>query len=152
MILILSMVGVGLTEVSLSWSFYYWFACYSAIGLLCIFQAKNSSKESATMHHLLHWLGSLAALTVVFLFIHTERIDASQAGLVAVLILGLAIFTDGLRISVRYMLVGIYLFVTAVIMAYIETFIWWFLLLSVALIALEIYWIRKSDKPSSAEL
>lgn len=144
LILILSMIGVGLIEVSVAWSLYYWFGCYTVVGLLFIFQAQENGKGSATMHHVLHWLGSIGALGVVFLFIHTERMDASQGGLVAVLVLALAVFTDGLRIHPRYMLVGFYLFLTAGIMAYIEAFIWWFLLLSLALIALEIYWMRKS--------
>jgi ABC-type multidrug transport system fused ATPase/permease subunit len=148
LILILSMAGVGLTEISVSWSFYYWFGAYLATGILFIVQdkasAKESARESATMQHTLHWIGAMAALALVFLFIRTERVDASQAGLMAVLLLGFAVFTDGLRIHLRYMLVGIYLFITVAIMAYIETYIWWFLLLSVALIALEIYWMRKS--------
>lgn len=148
LILILSMTGVGLIEVSVSWSHYYWFGCYIAVGLLFIVQAKGSNQENAILHHVLHWLGSIGALGIVFLFIQTERLDASQGGLVAVLLLALAVFTDGLRIHPRYMLVGIYLFLTAGIMAYIEAFIWWFLLLSLALIALEIYWMRKLSGPS----
>jgi hypothetical protein len=144
LILIVSMVGVGLTEISVSWSFYYWFGAFLVTGILFVVQAKTRNQESATSHHVLHWVGALVALGLIFLFIRTERIDASQAGLMAVLLLGLSVFTDGLRIHLRYMLVGIYLFVTAAIMAYIESYIWWFLLLSVALIALEIYWMRKS--------
>jgi hypothetical protein len=148
LILILSMIGVGLIEVSVSWSLYYWFGAYLVTGLLFIVQDKVSAKEraggSATMQHVLHWVGAMAALGLVFLFIQTERVDASQAGLIAVLLLGFAVFTDGLRIHLRYMLVGIYLFITAAIMAYVESFIWWFLLLSIALIVFEIYWMRKS--------
>lgn len=144
LILILSMAGVGLIEISVSWSFYYWFGAFLITGLLFVVQAKKSAQERETLQHVLHWIGALAALGLIFLFIRTERIDASQAGLMAVLLLGFSVFADGLRIHLRYMLVGIYLFVTAAIMAYIESYIWWFLLLSVALIALEVYWIRKS--------
>lgn len=148
LVLILSMTGVGLIEVSVSWSLYYWFGCYIAVGLLFIIQAKDGAQQNAILHHILHWLGSIGALGIVFLFIKTERLDASQAGLVAVLLLALAVFTDGLRIHSRFMLVGIYLFVTAAIMAYIEAFIWWFLLLSIALITYEIYWMRKPSRSS----
>lgn len=148
LVLILSMIGVGLIEVSVSWSLYYWFGCYTAIGLLFIFHAKESNRESALLQHALHWLGSIGALAIVFLFIQTERLDASQAGLVAVLLLALAVFTDGLRIHSRFILVGIYLFITAGIMAYIEAFIWWFLLLSLAVIAFELYSMRKSASSS----
>lgn len=144
LILILSMAGVGLTEISVSWSFYYWFGAFLVTGLLFVVQAKSSAQERATLQHVLHWMGALVALGLIFLFIRTESIDASQAGLMAVLLLGFSVFTDGLRIHLRYMLVGIYLFITVAIMAYIESYIWWFLLLSVALIALEIYWMRKS--------
>lgn len=145
LILILSMTGVGLIEVSVSWSLYYWFGCYIAVGVLFVVLSKAGGQESATLHHILHWLGSIGALGIVFLFIQTERLDASQGGLVAVLLLALAVFTDGLRIHSRFALVGIYLFVTAAIMAYIEAFIWWFLLLSLVLIAYEIYLMRKAS-------
>jgi len=143
-ILVLSVIGVGLIEVSVEWSLYYWFGCFIVVAILFVMQANQSAVDNQVLRHIYHWLGSLMALGVVFLFTYTESLNPTQAGLVAVLLLGLAIFSDGLRIHIRYAMLGLYLFVTAAMMAYIESFIWWFMLLSIGLIVFEVYCARRA--------
>lgn len=149
-IIILAIIGVAVTEVSLQYSMIYWASSFVLFGLLFSFQAKVSDQPSNVVQHLLHWSGALIALALVFLFMRSGRLDASQAGSVALLVLALSVFTDGLRIHYRYAVVGVYLFLTTAIMAYVESYLWWFLLISIVVIVFEVIAIKRASLSDSS--
>lgn len=145
-IIVLAIIGVAVTEVSVEYSMIYWTSAFVLFGILFCFQAKVGDRPSNTVQHLLHWLGALVALALVFLFLHSGRFEASQAGSIALLVLALSVFTDGLRIHYRYAVVGVYLFLTTAITAYVESYLWWFILISLVVIVLEIIAIKRASK------
>jgi hypothetical protein len=148
LVLVLSVIGVGITELSVQYSLYYWATVFVVICALFSYEGARNDKENGSSqisHHVMHWFGALVALSLVFLFVYTGAINQGQAGLFAVLLLAFATFSDGLRVGPRYVLVGVYLFITAGVMAYVEEFLWWFLLLSFLAIGFEVYWLRRAS-------
>jgi hypothetical protein len=156
LVLVLSVIGVGVTELSVQYSLYYWGAVFIVVCGLFSYEGSRSDKanggQSQVGLHVLHWVGALVALILVFWFVRTGSINQDQAGLIAVLLLAFATFSDGLRVGPRYVLVGVYLFAVAAVMAYVEEFLWWFLLLSFLAVGFEIYWLRRAAKSSEAQV
>lgn len=146
LILVLSIIGVVITEVSVENAIYYWMGVFVFLAILFAVLATQAEGPVNVMHHAGHWIGGFSALVMVFLFIEAGRLDASQGGLVSFLVLALTVFTDGLRLHYRYAIVGFYLFAAVAILAFVETFVWWFLLVSVILICVEISLIIQSKK------
>ncbi|KZX78776.1 hypothetical protein A3715_07735 [Oleiphilus sp. HI0009] len=151
LILVLSIIGVVITEVSVETSIYYWMGIFVFLAILFTFLALKSDGKVYVMHHAGHWIGGFTALVMVYLFMDAGRLDPSQGALVSFLILALTVFTDGLRLHYRYAVVGFYLFVAVGIIAFVEAFVWWFLVLSLVVIGLEVALIMqaKKDKTTS---
>jgi Sec-independent protein secretion pathway component TatC len=99
--------------------------------------------------HLVHGGGGGAALALVYLFIDAGRIEQSQVGLLSILLLALVTFTDSVRLGIRFSLVGVYLFIVAAIMSYIETFLWWMLLLSGIIVFFEVSLLRQKREQAN---
>jgi len=149
LILILSIVGVVVTEVSVEYSIYYWMVIFVFLAILFTVLALQSEGKVHIMHHAGHWIGGFTALVMVYLFMDAGRLDASQGALVSFLILALTVFTDGLRLHYRYAIVGFYLFFSVGIIAFVETFVWWFLVISILVIFVEISLIKQAKKRKS---
>jgi hypothetical protein len=147
-LLVLSMAGVGITDYSPEISHFYWLAMVFVFAIAAMFsgykraQHKNLPVWNDIFIHLLHWVGTLIAVLVVYTFLHTGRIDFEQTGLMILLILALATFLDGLRIGWRFSLAGVFLGVTAIVAAYVEEFMLIIFFFAVVIMALGFFWVK----------
>jgi hypothetical protein len=149
-ILLFSVIGVGLTEVSLAYSEIYWAVMFLIFGVIFAWVSYQKTQQiSNALMHLVHWGGGVAALALVYLFIDAGRIEQSQVGLLSILLLALVTFTDSVRLGIRFSLVGVYLFIVAAIMSYIETFLWWMLLLSGIIVFFEVSLLRQKREQAN---
>lgn len=92
---------------------------------------------------ILHWLGGLVTVMIVYTFYHAGRITPQETGLIVLLILALTTFLDGIRINWQFSLAGVFLAVIAVCAAYIEEYIWQILTIAFGIIAFSYYWAFK---------
>ncbi|MGH8546998.1 MAG: hypothetical protein ACRERU_00020 [Methylococcales bacterium] len=91
------------------------------------------------MEQSLLWLGVALALGGALLLLQFERLTDQNAGLVILLILSLARYIDGLRIGWRFALVGNFLGLAAVSIAYTENFITLLFSIAAVTIAITVY-------------
>ncbi len=82
--------------------------------------------------------------------LYVDALDNKNTGLVMLLILSLATYIDGLRIGWRFSLVGNFLGLTAVSIAYLENFMWMLFGLAAITIGLTIFWDRHSSGTTSS--
>ena len=117
--------------------------CAMLIGFVQTRQGRHAFRE-IWIEQSLHWFGTALALAGSLLLLQFEALNDHSAGLVILLILSLATYIDGLRIGWRFALVGNFLGLAAVSIAYTDQFLP--LLFSIALvtIAITVYWQKRS--------
>ena len=138
--------GVVVTELMPQFSNYYWYGLCVLFSLVYAFSGTKQSSHNKVTHHLLHWLGAGIAILIVFMFQYQKLISANQAALFNIVIVGMAAFTDGIRIGFKFSLVGIYLFWLALVLSLIEEYLWLFIGLSVLIVAVQWFWSHKQGK------
>lgn len=129
LLVILSLLGIVITDFNQHDGYGYWTIMVVVFGLLAIFvswlQAKtgdNAFGEIAKEQGL-HWLHTLIVVGAASLIIKSGHMSEISASLVILLILGLATMLDGMRIGWQFTLVGFFLVISATIVAYVEKFI-----------------------------
>lgn len=146
LLLLLSLVGVGITDFSPEDGYGYWLMMVLVFGLLAILvtwlQAKKSDIDFAAIvkEQTLHWSTSLLVVGGAFLLQKSGRLDETSASLVILLILSLATMLDGIRIGWQFSLVGFFLGACAIIVAYLEQFMLAAASLAIGIIAVTILW------------
>jgi len=145
-VLLLSLLGMGITDFSPLESHRYWtlmiivFA-FASIGLGW---SRNEYKEDhfkkLIIWQLIHWGATSITVSGIYLLLQTGRLNYESTGLIIELILGLSLFLDGRHLGWRVSLLGSLVGITAIIAAYIEEYIWVILLLSLCLSVITYYW------------
>lgn len=150
--IILSLVGVAVTDFSPGDGYWYWMIMIIVFGVIAVItgfvEAKKGDRnlvKKILVVQVIHWLGSMLTVIGVFLLLNAGRLNAENSALVILLILALTTFLDGIRLGWRFSIAGVFLGVTAIIAAYIEQFMWVVLMLAVALIAATLYWGRRGS-------
>ena len=91
---------------------------------------------------IMHWSACVAAVLIVYSLVHTGRINNADAGLILLLILALTVFLNGAQVGRYFYLLGMLLGSMTVLMAYIEQYIWFILIVAVVVMMVAIYWDR----------
>lgn len=147
--LILSLVGIGITDYSPADGYWYWIAMIGVFCIAAIFIGWMQSKQhfrdfkQLLLEQLFHWSSSILIVGAVFSLLRAGRLNSASAGLVIMLILALATFLDGLRIGWRFSMNGLFLGLSAVIVGYVQRFMWIEILLAVGIAAITFiveYW------------
>ena len=115
-----------------SWAFIRLMAVADAILSLFLFWYLNRGKHivnrATIWHHLLHWVGMLACVYMIAMFVHSGIIGSNQAGLMVITILSLGLFLAGVYTEPTFLLIGVTLGIFAVAAAYIESYLTVFML------------------------
>lgn len=154
LLLILSLVGIGITDYSPADGYGYWLIMVVVFAAFAILIGWLQSKHRAEDFQLilreqsLHWATSLWVVGGVFLIHQPGRIADDDAGLIILLILSLSTMLDGLRVGWRFSLVGLFLWISAIIAAYTEHFLWLQMLIAVLIVIGTIFWQFWQEKRS----
>lgn len=146
LLLILSMVGIAITDYSPDDGYGYWIIMVFLFALLAILIAWLQSKhkmedfKKILLEQSLHWSCSLSIVGAAFLVQKSGQMDAHSATIAILLVLSLATMLDGLRVGWRFSMVGIFLGSSAVVTAYTEHFIWIQLAIAVFIVMFTILW------------
>lgn len=153
LLLLLAIIGIGITDFSPLSSHWYWLAMVVATGIACIVMEMSRAREnglSATAiikKEALRWLGVLLAVQLVYFLFHAGRLDSENTGLVILLILALATFLAGLRLGWRLCMLGGLLGGTLILATYLEEFLWIVLAVVLAAAAAVYFMARKKSVP-----
>jgi hypothetical protein len=146
LLLILSLVGIGITDFSPADGYGYWIIMVFVFALFAIIIGWRQSKHRSVdfkkilRDQSIHWSTSLLVVGGAFLIQKSGRIESDDIGLVILLILSLSTILDGLRVGWRFSLVGLFLGVSAVIAVYTEHFLWIELLIALLIVLATIIW------------
>ncbi|MBW1782528.1 MAG: hypothetical protein JRL30_17515 [Deltaproteobacteria bacterium] len=145
-LLLLSAVGIALTDFAPAKGFWYWVSmapvfCAASIAIeWSRLGQRGESKTAFVRHQIIHWLGYLVAVHLVFLLNYTGRLNNADAGLVALLVLALATFCAGIFSNWRITIVGVFLGTAVIVTALIEEYIWVLLIPLLFLIIGAFFW------------
>jgi hypothetical protein len=154
LLIVLSIIGVGVTDFSPAVSHWYWLAMVFVFGLGCILieweQAKGEGQGKLVIirKQLLQWVGLLLAVQLVYLLLHAGRLDNENTGLVILLLLALTVFVSGVHVQWRLCVVGVLLGLALIMATYLEEFIWLIMIL-MAVVAVFIYFAAKYGSTKS---
>ena len=154
LLLLLSIVGIALTDFSPTKGFWYWVAmapvfCGAGIALEWpLMNRRGESKGKLVWTQIFHWFGYLVTIYLVFLLSATDtgRLNNVDVGLVSLLIFAFATFCSGITANWRVSVVGVFLGISVVAMALVEEYVW-ALLIPLALIIIGAFlWRRRKSK------
>ncbi|MCK9397587.1 MAG: hypothetical protein M0Q44_18610 [Methylobacter sp.] len=146
LLLILSLVGIGITDFSPADGYGYWIIMVLLFGLFAMIigwqQSKHRSDDFKIIlrEQSIHWATSLLVVGGAFLILQSGRIAEAETGLIILLILSLSTILDGLRVGWRFSLVGLFLGVAAVVSVYTPHFLWVELGIAILIVAATVSW------------
>jgi hypothetical protein len=152
LMLVLALIGVGVTQIEHSGPRVYWVflvLVYGGIGTaLAWVRAKRRGAPVWPMirGQALHWLGTLAAIKIVLLFEATGVTDRAPASDYSLLILALSCYLAGVHLNWTFRFLGALLAVIAVGLGYLDQLSVFALALPLALLAV---WIALKRKVGS---
>ena len=141
-LILLSMIGIGITDFSPADSRLYWLAMVPVFAGACLIlewsRARGKGQKWSTIlrTQLLLWLGLLLAVRLAYLLLHTGRLDNENTGLIILLLLALTTFFAGIHLGWRLFIVGIFLGLALIGAAYLEEFVWMFLIIALVVVAI----------------
>ena len=143
----LSIIGIGITDFSPADSYKYWVAMVPIFCGACLIlewsrvRGKGYKWTTILRNQLLHWVGLLVAVRLVFEMLHKGRLDNENTGLVILLLLAFSIFIAGIHLGWRLCLVGGFLGAALVAATYLEEYVW--MLVIIALVILAVVFLLK---------
>lgn len=138
--IVISFVGVVVADVEWARSQLYWSVVTVLIGLGAFVLSRRSvhggtGLGATVMRQILHWLGVLVAVQIVFFFIGNNQITEGSAGLTLSLILALGAYLSGVYLDWRLIPVGVALAVVSLVGAIVQENVWIIILLGLIALA-----------------
>jgi hypothetical protein len=149
-LMFLSILGVGITDASTRISHWYWLCMVPIFCASCLYLEWQSSLDSGIpaktiiIKQLQHWLGVLASFYLAFFLRGIGSLDNQSTGLVLLLILALSTFLAGVTMGWLFRLLGMFLGLCLVLVAYMENYIGVIIALSVAMLVLYRFLVKAS--------
>ena len=129
-LLVLSTVGVAISQLSPEKAFRYWIVMVPIFGAVSLFSGWSSARaggmtaSGVVSRQILHWAALAVAVCLVFLLQTTGRMGEADAGTVTLLSLALATFLAGVHFDWRYCVVGALLAAAVAAIAVVSNFLW----------------------------
>ncbi len=147
--LILSMLGIGVTDYSPMQSYYYWGAMLLILAVAGIAigwvraDFLNRPMREILVIQIVHWCATAVAVLSILLLLKAGRLNYEGTGLVLLVLMGLATFLDGCRVSYYFSLIGVLMIVTAITAAFIEQYLWVLIILGLGIAMAIFFWERR---------
>lgn len=146
----LSAAGVAINDYAPATAFRYWLWMAPVFGVVSIAAAWSRAQRRGdpvgriVPTQLLHWLGVVAAVYLIYLLQSTGRMANEAAGSAVLIVLALAAFLAGIYADWRLSVLGVVLGVAAAAFAVLEQIVWLVVLpaMAIGLIALLFYMRR----------
>jgi hypothetical protein len=156
-LIVLSVLGVFLSDFSEILSFWYWLMMIPFFGLTAVLSAWAHAKmhdpsllPNMVLTQVVHWGGTFIALLTTYSLWHTGRFTNENTGFIILILLALTTFLAGLHVGWRFYVAGVFLFLGCILATYVrQAFGIVILGLIVPLAILGIMWerFRSKEKP-----
>jgi hypothetical protein len=150
-LLLLAFVGETITTISPIVTFWYWLFMVPIFAATAIMtEWDKARREGYVPTHLIllqlaHWGGVVLALFAIYTLWKVGRLENENTGIVIMLILSYATFSDGVHCGWRFYLMGIFLFLTTIIGFYLKNLFWIAAILCIPIILFGLYWEKYHD-------
>jgi hypothetical protein len=140
-LILLSIIGIGITDFSPADSHLYWLAMVPVFAGACLIlkwsRARGKGQKWTTIlrTQLLLWLGLLLAIHLVYLLLHTGGLNNENTGLIILLLLALTTFFAGILLGWCLCQVGGFLGAALVAATYLEEYGWILLIIGLSVLA-----------------
>ena len=143
-LILLTLGGVTLTNVAPEDAHFFWLVMNPVFAIGAIISGWHQAKEQNNRKHLiltqlLHWGSSLIAIIIIYGFLHSGQLQFESTGLMIVLVLALSAFLDGIHVGWHFSMLGILLAVIAVMVSYVEQYIWVIMVIALIFIVITFY-------------
>jgi len=156
LIFVVSGAGVALTDMSPDRGRWFWLGMVPLLALTSLHEgwvrerARGEGVWRILRKQILHWLGLLGAVEVVFVLYGTNRINAPEAGLFSLLCVALASFLAGIHFHWHLAVLGVLLAASAVMVAWVEASVWLVVPLAVIVVAGVVFFGRNASHKTPA--
>jgi hypothetical protein len=150
LLVLLSIVGIGITDFAPLSSHWYWLAMVVITGIACVAmewtRARETGRSIAAIlkSEVVIWLSVFVAVNLVYFLFRAGRLDSENTGLVILIILALATFQAGLRLGWRLCILGVLQGGALMLATYLEEFLW--IVLMVVLVAAAALYFKTRNK------
>jgi hypothetical protein len=144
-LILFTLFGVALTNMSPADAHKYWLVMNFVFALGAIFTgwqkaADKAEKTRLVTSQLFHWGTTLVAVAIVYAFFHSGQIQNETISLMILLILAFSAFLDGIHVGWHFSVIGILLAISAVIISYIDEYIWIIATIAILIVSISYYW------------
>jgi hypothetical protein len=140
LMVLLAMIGVGLTTTNRVNAPTYWLSLVPVYGLLCMGVAWYRKRHGATgllvLKQALHWLVIGFAIWLDFYIRGTGEMTGEAAGFNALLLLSIGCLLAGVHLEWMFALVGVLLAATLILVVKAEQYLWLAFIVGAILVAL----------------
>jgi hypothetical protein len=148
-LIILSVIGAGISQISASAGSTYWLAMVPIIAAATIYiewaRVRWEGVRWLTLlrTQLYHWGSLLGAVELVNMLSYFGRITNEAVSFVTLLLVAQTTFLIGVYVDWRFAVVALFQILCMIVLAYLATYIWVVLVVAIGIIALGIYFHRK---------
>ena len=142
---VLVMIGLFLTNVSHLHARYYWSAMFPIFGIVCLWHELAGSGGDPVpawrriLRQVLHWLGPIVAVQIIFLQLARGQMDADSVALVTLVILAVTCFMAGVHMDRSFYWVSAALAFAAVIGTEVEAYLWMLAAIAIVAVAITVF-------------
>lgn len=148
LMLVLALVGIAYTDLLPRVSLWYWQMLAVVFGLICILTewsqtpAEGGARWRLIVTQALHWGTFLLAMRLLFLPVMQKNLDADITGLILVYMLAFSTFLAGIYVNWRLCVVGGFLGVGVLAVAFVDQASALMTVLAVSVVAAGWLWHR----------
>ncbi len=151
-LMILAVIGVGISHFNPQKSYQYWLAMVPIFGIACLslewsrLRDKGKGLWSTIKEQFIHWFSVVVSVFLIYLLFDAQLLNNQNVSLVVLLVLGLATFLAGIQLGWRLYLLGAFLWLILLMSAYLTNYLWLLILGGTLVLAIYIYYrIRTSS-------
>lgn len=147
-LMFLSVLGVAIADASERMSHWYWLAMVPFFFGACLFLEWQSTLESGVpaktivLKQIQHLLGLLVGIYLTFFLREIGSLDNQTTGLILLLLLALTTFLAGVTMGWLFRLLGIFLAISLILVAYTEHYLGIIIGISVLMLILYHFLVR----------
>ncbi|WP_456417454.1 hypothetical protein [Thiolapillus sp.] len=150
LLLVLCFIGVAYTNFASVRSYHYWlwvipvFAVAAIVSEWSRYKRNEIDGYAFVRQQILHWAAVFIAIKTIFLLNQIGRFDNDATALSLLMVLSLSTFMAGVYIGWRFVVLGLFMSLATLLVAYMEAYMWVLIPLAagIVLLAFSIAWIR----------
>jgi len=141
---VLVMFGMFLTNIDHLRARFYWSAMFPIFGIVTIWHelpapGRASPAWKLILRQVLHWLGPIVAVRIIFLQLARGQMDADAVAMMTLVILAVTCFTAGVHLDTSFYWVSAVLALAAVIGTEVEAYLWMLAVIAILAIAITVF-------------